>query len=253
MTQKIETTSTFVNKRIFLAGASGVIGRQIVPLLITDGWQVFGSTRSADKAPLLREMGVEPIVVDVFDTALLSSVLTEIKPEIVIHQLTDLPHALEASKMTEALVRNARLRDEGTRNLVEAALLAGAKRLIAQSISFIYADCPLPHREEDPFLPETHPVYGETVHGVASLERQVLNAPLDGIVLRYGLFYGPGTGFDAPIAPGSVHVSAAAKAAQLAITRAVQGIYNVAENDGTVSTEKAVQILGWDASWRSDQ
>ena len=102
-------------------------------------------------------------------------------------------------------------------------------------------------------MAETHPIYGETVQGVASLERQVLNAPLDGIVLRYGLIYGPGTGFDAPIAPGSVHVSAAGKAAQLAIARAVSGIYNVAEDDGTVSTEKATRILGWDAGWRSDR
>ena len=251
MTQKTETESPFANKRIFLAGASGAIGRQLAPLLIADGWQVVGTTRSADKAPLLRKMGVEPVVVDVFDAVTLRSVMSEFKPAVVIHQLTDLPHALEASKMTEALVRNARLRDAGTRNLIEAALLAGARRLIAQSISFIYADGPLPHREEDPFLAETHPVYGETVLGVASLERQVLNAPLDGIVLRYGLIYGPGTGFDAPIAPGSVHVSAAAKAAQLAITSAAPGIYNVAEDDGTVLTEKAARILGWDHGWRS--
>ena len=251
MPQKTKTDSLFANKRIFLAGASGAIGRQLAPLLIADGWQVVGTTRSADKAPLLREMGVEPVIVNVFDAVALRRVMTEFKPEIVIHQLTDLPYALEASKMTEALVRNARLRDEGTRNLIEAAVLAGAKRLIAQSISFIYADGPLPHREEDPFLAETHPVYGETVLGVASLERQVLNAPLDGIVLRYGLFYGPGTGFDAPIAPGSVHVSAAAKAAQLAITRATPGIYNVAENDGAVLTEKAARILGWNHGWRS--
>jgi nucleoside-diphosphate-sugar epimerase len=251
MTQKTETEGQFANKRIFLAGASGAIGRQLAPLLLAEGWQILGATRSAEKAQHLREMGVEPVVVDVFDAAALRSAVAEFKPEIVIHQLTDLPYALEASKMTEALVRNARLRDEGTRNLVEAAVLAGAKRLIAQSISFIYADGPLPHREEDPFLAETHPVYGETVQGVASLERQVLSAPLTGIVLRYGLFYGPGTGFDAPIAPGSVHVSAAAKAAQLAITKARPGIYNVAEDDGTVLTVKATQILGWDAGWRS--
>jgi|APLak6261684236_1056157.scaffolds.fasta_scaffold00587_3 nucleoside-diphosphate-sugar epimerase len=253
MTQKTETESLFANKRIFLAGASGAIGRQLAPLLIADGWQVVGTTRSADKALLLREMGVEPVVVDVFDADGLRSIMTEFKPEIVIHQLTDLPHALEASKMTEALVRNARLRDEGTCNLIEAAVLAGARRLIAQSISFIYADGPLPHSEDAPFLAETHPVYGGTVLGVASLERQVLNAPLDGIVLRYGLFYGPGTGFDLPIAPGSVHVSAAAKAAQLAITRAAPGIYNVAEDDGTVLTEKATRILGWDHRWRPVQ
>lgn len=251
MTQRTATGSLFATKHIFLAGASGAIGRQLAPLLIAEGWQVVGTTRSADKVPLLREMGVEPVVVDVFDASALRSVMTKFKPEVVIHQLTDLPYALEASKMTDALARNARLRDEGTRNLVEAAILAGAKRLIAQSISFIYADGPLPHCEEDPLLAETHPIYGGTVHGVASLERQVLKAPLDGIVLRYGLFYGPGTGFDVPIAPGSVHVSAAAKAAQLAITRAAPGIYNIAEDDGTVLTGKATRDLGWDHSWRS--
>ncbi|HQR02717.1 MAG: NAD(P)-dependent oxidoreductase [Proteobacteria bacterium] len=241
------------NKCIFLAGASGAIGRQLAPLLIADGWQVVGTTRSADKTPLLRELGVEPVVVDVFDAISLRSALTDAQPAIVIHQLTDLPYALEASKMVAALARNARLRIEGTRNLVEAAVLAGAKRLIAQSISFIYAEGPTPHREEDPLLAETDPVFGETVHGVASLERQVLDAPLDGIVLRYGKLYGPGTGFDVPAAPGSVHVSAAAKAAQLSIANAVPGIYNVAENDGSVLTEKATNILGWNAAWRPDQ
>lgn len=251
MIQKTESGNPFPNKRIFLAGASGAIGRQLAPLLVADGWTVVGTTRSADKVDLLRRMGVEAVVVDAFDAAALRNAVTEFEPDIVIHQLTDLPHALEASKMTAALIRNARLRDEGTRNLVEAAVLAGTKRLIAQSIAFIYAEGPQPYREDAPFLPETHPVYGETVHGVASLERQVLGAALDGIVLRYGLFYGPGTGFDAPIAPGSVEIGAAAKAAHLAITRAAPGVYNVAENDGSVSTEKATRILGWDAGWRS--
>lgn len=251
MIQKTATESLFVNKTIFLAGATGAIGRQLAPLLVANGWRVAGATRSADKMPLLRDMGVEPVVVDVFDAEALQKAVSDFRPEIVIHQLTDLPYALEASKMTEALVRNARLRDEGTRNLIKAAVLAGAKRLIAQSIAFIYADASLPHNEEDPLLAETHPVYGGTVSGIISLERQVLGAPLDGIVLRYGLLYGPGTGFDAPIAQGSVQVSAAAKAAELAITRAAPGIYNVAEDDGTVSTEKATRVLGWDAGWRS--
>jgi nucleoside-diphosphate-sugar epimerase len=108
----------------------------------------------------------------------------------------------------------------------------------------------LPHREEDPLLPVSHPVYGETSRAVMSLERQVVDAPLEGVVLRYGLFYGPGTGFDAPIAPGSVHVDAAARAAVLAITRADRGIYNVAEADASVSSDKATRVLQWDPSWR---
>jgi len=240
-----------VNKGIFLAGASGAIGRRLAPLLVASGWRVVGTTRSKDKAPLLREMGVEPVVVDVFDAEALRRIVADHRPEIVIHQLTDLPFALEAGKMTEALVRNARLRDEGTRNLVAAAVRAGARRLIVQSIAFIYADGPLPHREDDPLLPETHPVYGGTVTGVLRLERQTLEAPLGGIVLRFGLFYGPGTGFDAPIGPGSVHVDAAAKATELALTKAGPAIYNVAESDGSVSSEKACRILGWDAGWRA--
>lgn len=244
------TTHSPNGKRIFLAGATGAIGRRLAPLLVARGWKVAGSTRSQDKLPLLRELGVEPVVVDVFDAAALRSVVGDFRPDVVIHQLTDLPYALEQSQMTAALVRNARLRDEGTRNLVEAAVHAGAKRFIAQSIAFIYADGPLPHREEDPLLAETHPTYGGTVISVKRLEQQVLNAPLDGIVLRYGLLYGPGTGFDAPIAAGSVEVGAAAKAAELAVTQAAPGIYNVAENDGAVLTEKARRILGWDAAWR---
>lgn len=242
-----------MNTCIFLAGASGAIGRRLAPLLVANGWRVVGTTRSAGKTPLLRELGVEPVVVDVFDADALQGILADIRPEIVIHQLTDLPHALDPGQMAEALVRNARLRDEGTRNLIAAAVHAGARRLIAQSIAFVYADGTLPHREDDALLDETHPVYGETVRAVASLERQVLGAPLDGIVLRYGLFFGPGTGFDLPVGPGSVQVDAAAKAAELAITRAVPGIYNVAEADGAISSEKATRVLGWDAGWRAGQ
>jgi nucleoside-diphosphate-sugar epimerase len=239
-----------MTKRIFLAGASGAIGRRLAPLLLANGWHVIGSTRSESKVPQLKTIGVEPVVVDVFDAASLQHLLAEIRPEIVIHQLTDLPYALEESQMSAALVRNARLRDEGTRNLVTAAVQAGAKRLIAQSIAFIYKDGPLPHQESDPLLPATHPVYGETVQGVMSLEHQVVEAPLDGLVLRYGLLYGPGTGFDQAVAPGSVHVDAAAKAAELAVTRGQRGIYNVTEPDGTTSTEKAIKSFGWNSGWR---
>lgn len=240
-----------MGKTLFLAGASGVIGRRLAPLLIADGWRVAGTTRFVSKAPMLREIGVEPVIVDMFDAAAVRDVMTKLQPEIVIHQLTDLPPGLAPNEMPEALVRNARVRDEGTRNLVAASVRAGAKRLVAQSIAFVYADGPLPHREVDPLLPVTHPTFGGTMRGVISLERQVLEAPLDGIVLRYGFFYGPGTGFDVPIAPGSVHIDAAAKAAELALTRGTPGIYNIAEADGAVSNEKATTILGWNPGWRA--
>ena len=241
-----------MTKCVFVAGAAGAIGRRLSPLLQAKGWRVVGTTRTAEKVLLLRQMGVEPVVVDVYDAANLRRIMADVRPEVVMHQLTDLPHALEESKMADALVRNARLRDEGTRNLIAAATNAGTRRLIAQSIAFIYAEGPTPHRENDPLLSTAHPVYGGTVAGVMSLEKQVIEASLEGVVLRYGLFYGPGTGFDAAIAPGSVHVDAAAKAAELAVTLGTPGIYNVAETDGTVASEKAIEELGWNSNWRAD-
>jgi len=89
------------------------------------------------------------------------------------------------------------------------------------------------------------------VRGVISLESQVMIAPIEGLVLRYGRFYGPGTGFDAPGGPPPVHVDAAARAAALAVTRGAPGIYNVAEDNGAVATDKAKRELGWSADWRS--
>lgn len=235
---------------IFLAGATGAIGRRLAPLLVGGGWRVIGTTKFSEKTSMLNEMGVEPAVIDVFNAAALRDVVARVHPDIVIHQLTDLPPALASDKIAEALVRNTRIRDEGTRNLVSAALYAGAKRMIAESIAFVYADGPLPHREGDPLIPETDSAWGGTVRGVVSLERQVLQAPLDGVVLRYGFLYDPGTGFDAATRPGSVHVDAAAKAAELAITGAPPGIYNIAEPDGVVASDKAAQSFAWDASWR---
>ena len=239
-----------MRNRIFLAGAAGAIGRRLAPLLLQDGWHVVGSTRSAGKAAELRAMGVEPVIVDVYDAEALRAAVAACKPEVVIHQLTDLPYALDAAQMAEGLKRNARLRDEGTRNLVAAAILAGARRLIAQSISFIYAEGAMSHLESDPLLPLSHPAYGETVAAVLSLEHQVLVAPLEGLVLRYGLIYGPGTGFDSPIAPGSLHVDAAAQAARLAVSAGAPGIYNVAEPNGGVDIAKAIAAFSFDPSWR---
>lgn len=237
-------------KTIFLAGATGAIGRVLTSLLIKNGWKVYGTTRSKDKTELLRKMGAESVVIDVYESARLKDILIEIKPDVVISQLTDLPYALNADEMTDALVRNARLRTEGTKNLVEAARSAGSKRIIAQSISFVYDQGQTPHLEEDPLLPLSHPVYGETAEGVRNLERQVLESGMEGIVLRYGLLYGPNTGFDAPIAPASVHVEAAAKAAEVAVTKGETGIYNVAEADDSLSCVKAIKAFGWNANWR---
>lgn len=236
------------NKRIFLAGATGAIGRRLCRLLVADGWQVTGTTRSAGKIPLLLELGVEPVVVDVFDGEALTEAARMAQPSVVIHQLTDLPPALDPARMAEALVRNARLRDAGTRNLVAAAVAAGASRMVAQSIAFAYAPGPLPYDEEWP-LNLDDPAFGPTARGVASLEQQVLGGPFTGIVLRYGKLYGPGTGFDRPAQGGPLHVDDAADAARRAATRGKAGIYNIAEDDGTVSITRAAE-LGWKPGFR---
>lgn len=236
---------------IFLAGAAGAIGRRLCPLLIADGWRVFGTTRSPDKAAMLRAMGVEPLIVDVFDAEALRQAALTAGARIVIHQLTDLPPGLDPKRMPAARERNARLREVGTRNLIAAGLAGGMRRLIAQSISFVYAPGPMPYREDAPLnVRAPDEAGGMNARGVASLESQTLAGPFEGIVLRYGKLYGPGTGFDAPPAGGPVHVDAAAQAARLAITRGSPGIYNVAEEDGTVSSARAVSELRWRPDFR---
>lgn len=230
-------------QRIFVAGASGAVGRRMCRLLVDDGYLVYGTTRSPEKAAALRALGVEPFVVDVFDQARLLSIVAEIQSQIVIHQLTDLPPGLDPALMPEARIRNAYIREAGTRNLIAAAVNAGVKRMIVQSIAFVYAPGPLPYTEQSPLNVEAAP-------SVANMEQQVLEALLEGIILRYGKFYGPGTGFDEPPGGGPVHVDAAADAARRAVTRGARGIYNVAEEDGTVSSRKAIEELGWEPGFR---
>ena len=237
--------------RIFLAGASGAIGRRLVPLLRRAGHTVVGTTRVPEKAETLRALGAEPVVVDMFDAETLMRAVAAARPAVVIHQLTDLPPGLDPSRMEEATARNARIRDEGTRTLVRAALGAGARRLVAQSIAWAYAPGPEPHSEEDPLEVNAEGRRGVTVRGVAALENRVLNSPpLEGIVLRYGQIHGPGTGADTPRGAAPLHVDAAAHAALLAVERGAPGIYNIAEPNGYITTDKARRELGFSADFR---
>ncbi|GJE46511.1 NAD-dependent epimerase/dehydratase family protein [Methylobacterium soli] len=241
-----------MNKRLFLAGATGAMGRSLAPLLVASGWLVVGTTRSMDKVPSLTAMGVEPVVVDAFDSDQLTDAVRRFRPSVVVHQLTDLPPALDPSRMAEALVRTARLREEGTRNLIAAARSAGSERFVAQSIAFAYAPGPTPHAEADQLDVDAEGGAGVTARGVTSLERQVLEAPMTGVILRYGALYGPGTGFDRPTFPGAVHIDAAAKATELAVSRTVAGVFNIAEEDGFVSSDRARRLLDWKPEWRRE-
>jgi nucleoside-diphosphate-sugar epimerase len=240
-------------QRVFVAGASGAIGRRLCRLLVAEGRAVAGTTRSADKAVALRALGAVPVVVDVFDAEGLGRAVAAFGPEVIVHQLTDLPPALDPGQMAEARVRNARVRDLGTRHLLAAAVAAGATRVVAQSVAFAYAPGPLPYEEDAPLdVDAVDEGAALSARGVASLEQQVLAAPLQGLVLRYGKLYGPGTGFDAPARGGPLHVDDAADAARRAIARGRPGIYNIAEDDGTVSSRKAHVELGWSAGFRID-
>ena len=236
--------------KILLAGASGAIGRRLVPLLRAAGHDVVGTTRSADKTAALRALGAEPAVVDVFDAAALTRIVQAALPQVVIHQLTDLPCAPNTPGYEEGLDRNSRLRIDGTRNLVAAAKQGGVRRLIAQSIAFVYAPGDGLRVESDPLDFAAAGVRKRTVDGVVALEEATLQMP-EGIVLRYGLLFGPGTWFEREKRgkPG-LHIDAAAQAALLAVTKGSRGVYNIAEDDGAISSEKAKRELGFDASFR---
>ena len=155
--------------------------------------------------------------------------------------------------MAEGTRRNAHMRKEGTRNLVSAALQAGVRRLVAQSIAWMYAPGGLPHGEDDPIDVHAQANRAITVDGVAALERLTLSSPpIAGTVLRYGHLYGPGTGIDSVTEAPSLHVDAAASAALLAIERGHAGVYNIAEQSGYLSTAKARRELGFDPDFRLD-
>lgn len=236
--------------RIFLAGATGVIGRRLALLLGEAGHQLTGMTRSAAKAPLLQALGVTTRVVDVFDGEALAHAVEAARPEVIIHQLTDLPSAPGTPGYAAGQAANRRLRIEGTHNLMQAAAIARVPRVVAQSIAFVYAPGEGVRSEDDPLDVTAEPPRKWTVEGIVALEREVLQTPeITGVVLRYGYFYGSGTWFETPRKPPSIHVDAAAHAALLAATKG-NGIYNIVENDGAVSGAKAVRELAFNSDFR---
>jgi nucleoside-diphosphate-sugar epimerase len=175
--------------RIFLAGATGVLGIRLIPLLVADGHVVAGMTRSAERAGLVRDLGAEPVVCDVYEAAALTAAVTAFCPDLVLHELTDLPD--NAADLARNAGRNRRMRAEGTANLLAAARTAGPVRVIAQSISW-----ELPGEE------------AQAANG--AFERTVLRD--GGVVVRYGQFWGPGTYYpDGPPGRPRIHLDDAAR------------------------------------------
>lgn len=193
--------------RVFLAGASGVIGQQLIPLFVAGGHEVLGMTRSPHKQALLQELGATPLVGDVFDLGVLTAAMESFRPDIVIDQLTDLPD--DPSRMAEFSGRNSTIRREGTKNLLAAAHSVGVPRFIVQSVAWE--------------LP------GDAGIAVVDMERSVLEA--NGVVLRYGSFYGPGTYYEERVPDHPrIHVKAAASRTLPAVD-APSGIISIPETD----------------------
>lgn len=229
--------------KIFLAGATGAIGRLLVPLLLQAGHEVAGTTRSLVKIEQITALGARPIIVDALDRDAVFAALEAERPDVVIHQLTDLA--------TRDFAANSNLRIVGTRNLVDAALAVGVRRLIAQSISWICVAGHEPSREDEALDLDAPPPRGSAVAATHALEQSVAEMPL-GVVLRYGLFYGPGTWYardgltTEQIRRGEikatdgltsfVHVADAAQAALLALDWPA-GIVNIVDDEPAAATE----------------
>jgi nucleoside-diphosphate-sugar epimerase len=181
--------------RVLVAGATGAIGRRLVPQLLARGHEVTAMVRSQGSAQAAESMGVRHVLGDALDAQATRRAVEQAAPEVVVHELTALPRRIDPRHIERDFVLNDRLRGEGTRNLVAAAQQSGVRRVIAQSIAFVYAPGPpgTIHRESDPLISDgqASPSFRRSAHAVRELEAAVLGA--DGVVLRYGYFYGPGT------------------------------------------------------------
>jgi 2-alkyl-3-oxoalkanoate reductase len=243
--------------RIFVAGASGAIGRPLVRRLLEAGHEVTGMTRRPERAEEIRAAGAEATVCDVFDAAALEAAVLAARPEVVVHELTSLPPRIDPRRADTYPATN-RLRTEGTASLIAAAVAAGAGRLVAQSIAFVYAPVgPRVVDERAPVIEGASGHLGTAMEATLDCERQVLGIDgIEGLVLRYGYFYGPHTSFAAdgsmaedvrkrrfPIVGSGegkmsfVHVEDAAAATVAACEGGDPGVYNVCDDEPAAMRE----------------
>ena len=237
--------------RVFVAGATGAIGKQLVPRLVAAGHEVVGMTRSESKRALLRELGAEPVVADALDPDQVAEAVARARPEVIVHQLTAIG-SLDLRHFDRDFALTNRLRTDGTDYLLSAGQAVGVRRFVAQSNCVVYARTGgAVKSEEDPLDPTPAREMRETVAAIRHLEQAVLGAEwTEGIVLRYGAFYGPGTS----MAPGGeffemvrkrkfplvgdgggvwsfIHIADAAEATVAAVEHGSRGIYNVVDDE----------------------
>jgi nucleoside-diphosphate-sugar epimerase len=239
--------------RILVAGATGAIGRQLLPILVGAGHTVFGMVRSPDRGDAVTGAGAMPVVADALDRTAVLSAMRRARPEVVVHELTAIPPRLDIRRFDREFALTNRLRREGTDHLLEAAHAVGASRFVAQSFAgwpFAREGGPV-KGEDDPLDPDPPPALRSTLAAIRHLEATVTGADaIDGIVLRYGALYGPGTSIDAEgsvvedlrrrrlpvVGRGTgvwsfVHVEDAARATLAAIERGRPGVYNIVDDE----------------------
>lgn len=258
-----------MNMKVFVAGGSGAVGERLLPVLIAAGYEVVAMTRSPSKQERLRALGATPAVADGLDRAAVIEAVTASAPEVVIHQMTGLAGAKSFRKFDDEFALTNRLRTEGTDHLIEAARATGARRFIAQSYgNWNYERSgEEPKRESDCFDPEPPRNQRRSLEAIRQLEQKVTRAEgLEGVVLRYGNFYGPGSSIarDGEIAElvrkrrlpiigdgGGVwsftHLDDAATATTAALERGEPGIYNVVDDEPIAAGEwipELAQALG---------
>ena len=241
--------------KIFVAGATGAIGKRLIPLLVQFGHSATGTTRSPRKADVLRMMGAVPVVVDALDRNALIEAVKRAEPEVIVHELTAIRPGFNVRKFRDEFAVTTRLRTEGTDNLLAAAHATAVRRFVAQS----YAGLPFARvggpvkTEDDPLDCDPPPALAETLGAIRHLESTVCkDSRTEGVVLRYGALYGPGTSIAIGgalveqvrkrkfpmVGTGAgiwsfVHVDDAAQATLMAVEAKVTGIFNIVDDDPT--------------------
>ncbi len=242
--------------RIFVAGASGAIGKPLIPVLVKAGHQVIGMTRSPQKRELVESLGAQHVAADALDPQAVMREIEAAQPDVIIHEMTAIPQDLNLRRFDQQFALTNRLRSEGTDNLLAAGLAVGARKFIAES----YAGWPYQRvggpvkTEDDPLDPDPPKVFRRTLGAIRHLETRATGTPeVEGIVLRYGSLYGPGTSSDwmldqirkhrlPVVGKGNavwsfIHVDDAATATLAAVESGAPGIYNIVDDEPAAVSE----------------